>query len=65
MLHGQSSRGYFDYLSKSIEVVGHLQSKLTHTMILRFSKEGKTTTLIVYIDDILWIGNDMFEIDHM
>lgn len=52
-------------ICQSLEVVGHLQSKLAHTMFLRFSKEGKITTLIVYVDDILLIGDDMFEIDHM
>ena len=29
-------------------------------MFLRFSKEVKTTTLIVYVDDILLIGDDRY-----
>ena len=34
-------------------------------MFFKFSKEGKTAILIVYVDDIIPTRDDMFEIDHL
>ena len=45
--------------------VGYLQSQSNHTMFFKFSREGKTTILIVYVDDIILIGDNVFEIDHL
>ena len=34
-------------------------------MFFKFSKEGKTAILIVYVDDIIPKRDDMFEIDQL
>ena len=34
-------------------------------MFFKFSKEGKTTILIVHVNDIILTGDDVYEIDHL
>ena len=34
-------------------------------MFFKFSEEGKTTILIVYVDDIILTRDDVFGIDHL
>ncbi|GMQ07330.1 hypothetical protein CsSME_00051556 [Camellia sinensis var. sinensis] len=41
---------------------GFKQSQADHTLFVKHSSSGKTTTLIVYVDDIVLTGDDSEEI---
>ena len=41
------------------------KDKTDHTMFTRHSLEGKTTVLIVYVDDIILTGDDVVEIKNL
>ncbi|CAL8138863.1 unnamed protein product [Prunus armeniaca] len=53
----QSPRAWFGRLTKSMKNFGYTQSHSDHTLFLKCD-EGKLTTLIVYVNDIIIIGND-------
>ena len=42
---------------------GFIQCQIDHTMFVKHSKEGKTTLFIVYVDDIVIIGDDQEEVE--
>ena len=54
----QSPRAWFERFSKVVKKFGFLQSQADHTLFYRHSKEGKVAILIVYVDDIILIGDD-------
>jgi Reverse transcriptase (RNA-dependent DNA polymerase) len=56
----QSPRAWFDRFSKIMIKEDYLQSNADHTMFIR-RKEGKLCVLIVYVDDIVLIGDDTVE----
>ncbi|RVW35856.1 Retrovirus-related Pol polyprotein from transposon RE1 [Vitis vinifera] len=43
---------------KVIKLQGYIQSQVDHTMFYKHSREGKIVVLIVYVDDIILIGDD-------
>ena len=43
---------------KAIKGHGYPSSQANHTMFYKHSKEGKMAILIVYIDDVILIGDD-------
>ena len=57
----QSPRAWFGRLSSFMKKVGYKQSDADHTLFVKTSK-GKTTALIVYVDDMVVTGNDPEEI---
>lgn len=44
---------------------GYTQGQADHTMFIRHSPEGKTTILIVYVDDIILTGDDLSEMKNL
>ena len=56
----QSPRAWFGRFTKSTGAIGYCQSNSNHTLFLK-KHHGKITTLIVYVDDIVVIGNDLEE----
>ncbi|GMP69852.1 hypothetical protein CsSME_00028948 [Camellia sinensis var. sinensis] len=44
---------------------GFKQSQADHTLFVKHSLHGKTTALIVYVDDVVLTGNDVKEISHL
>lgn len=42
-----------------------MQSQPDHTMFYKHSKEGRMAVLIVYVDDIILTGDDVFELDRL
>ena len=56
----QSSRAWFGRLTKSMRAFGYHQSNSYHTLFLK-KHHDKITTLIIYVDDMVVIGNDSEE----
>ena len=44
---------------------GFSQSQGDHTLFIKHSSQGKGTALIVYVDDIVLIGNDLEAMNHL
>ena len=57
----QSPRAWFERFSRSIIQFGFQQSRGDNTIFIKNKPEGKLTALIVYVDDIILIGNDVGE----
>lgn len=57
----QSPRAWFDRFSKVLKAEGYKQCLSNHTMFVKV-KGGKTCVLIVYVDDIIIIGDNEEEI---
>lgn len=59
---GQSPRVWFERFSQAMQRCGYKQSQADHTLLFKHSYQGKVTGVIVYVDDIILIGNDDEEI---
>ncbi|KAL2348309.1 hypothetical protein Fmac_002309 [Flemingia macrophylla] len=60
----QASRQWYACLSSSLFLHSSTQSSSDHSLFLKFSSTT-TTSILVYIDDIVLVGNDLLEIHHM
>src|SRR3954463_4906897 len=60
----QSPRAWFDRFRLAMVRFGYHQSSLDHNLFIR-RKNGKTTLLIVYVDDIVLTGNDIGEMSRL
>ncbi|CAM8893378.1 unnamed protein product [Rhodiola kirilowii] len=58
----QSPRAWFGRFSKSMRIFGYKQSNFDHTLFIK-QKNGRITTLIVYVDDMIITGDDSEEIE--
>ena len=56
----QSLRAWFGRFSTTMKEFGYKQSNSNHTLFIKH-KEGKVTTLIVYVDDMVLTGDDPCE----
>ncbi|RVW86675.1 Retrovirus-related Pol polyprotein from transposon RE1 [Vitis vinifera] len=54
----QSPRAWFGRFAKVIKESGYKQSQGDHTLFIKHSIAGGVTALIVYVDDIIVVGND-------
>lgn len=54
----QSPRAWFGRFSKVMITLGYRQSQRDHTLFVRHSGNGKTTVLLVYVDDIIVTRDD-------
>ena len=57
----QFPRAWFGRFTKSMKAFGYRASNSDHTLFLKRGK-GKITALIIYVDDMIVIGNDQDEI---
>ena len=57
----QSPRAWFKRLSSTLTKFGYKQGEADHTLFIKHSN-GKRCILIVYVDDIIVIGDDTNEI---
>ena len=57
----QSPRAWFGRFTKSMKFIGYTQNNSDHTLFLKHN-QGKVTELIIYVDDMIVIGNDLDEI---
>ena len=53
----QSPRAWFDRFSKTLVNYGYTQCQADHTLFVKFSSEKKIVVLIVYVDEIIPIGD--------
>jgi hypothetical protein len=60
----QSPRAWFERFSRAMQRFGYKHSQADHTLFIKHSTQGKATALIVYVDDIVLIGNDDGEIQN-
>lgn len=57
----QSPRAWFGRFCLAMKSYGFNQSDSDHTLFLK-GKQGKLTCLIIYVDDMIITGNDLYEI---
>lgn len=60
----QSPRAWFGRFTKAVLQQGYMQAHTDHTLFYRH-KDGKSTILIVYVDDIILTGNDTMEMKRL
>jgi hypothetical protein len=60
----QSPRAWFGRFSQAMKKYGFCQSNSDHTLFLKHQR-GKVTALIVYVDDMIIIGDDAKEMDKL
>jgi hypothetical protein len=61
----QSPRSWFEWFSQAMQRFGYKQRQANHTLFIKHSSQGKVTSLIVYVDDIVLTGNDDGEIQNL
>lgn len=61
----QSPRARFERFSNTIKAFGFSPSHADYTLFFKHSMDGKITILIVYVDDIILIGNDEAKIGQL
>ena len=61
----QSCRAWFGRFGKVVKGHGYTQSQVDHTMLYMHSKEGNIAILIIYVDDIILIGDDHDELKRL
>ena len=57
----QSSRAWFRKFSLTMARFGYAQSNGDHCLFYKHTKDGKTTVLVIYVDDIIITGSDTEE----
>jgi len=57
----QSPRAWFEKFTQSMKKQGYIQGPADHTLFTKFSNDGKFFVLIVYVDDIVLMGDDTIE----
>nr|KYP59765.1 Retrovirus-related Pol polyprotein from transposon TNT 1-94 [Cajanus cajan] len=60
----QASRQWFARLSSFLLSHGFLQSTSDHSLFLK-CKDSTITVLLIYVDDIVLVRNNLFEISHI
>ena len=61
----QSPRAWFEKFSSTLLASGYSQSEGDHTLFFKRGRDSKIAILIVYVDDIIVIGNDIEEIRNL
>ena len=57
----QSPRTWFGRFTKAMLRMGYKQSQEDYTLFIKHSIKGELTALLVYVDDIIVVGNDEAE----
>lgn len=58
----QSPRGWFERFGSVVKKHGFIQNQADHILFFKHSHEGKIIILIMYVNDIIMIGDDVNEI---
>lgn len=45
--------------------MGYMQRKVDYIMFFKYVKRGKVTILIVYVDEIIMIGNNVVKVERL
>ena len=59
------SSAWFERFSKVIKSHGYSQGQTDHTLFVKHSSNKRVTVLIVYVDDIMLIGDDFNEMEEI
>ncbi|RVW74766.1 Retrovirus-related Pol polyprotein from transposon TNT 1-94 [Vitis vinifera] len=59
----QSPRAWFEWFTKVVKGYGFVQCQSDHTLFVKHFPEGKLAIIIVYVDDIILIGDHEEKID--
>ena len=54
----QSPRAWFDRFASTLTTNGYLQCQADHTLFVKGGSRGEMAILIVYVDDIILIGDN-------
>jgi len=54
----QSPRAWFERFTQAMVSFAYRQSKGHHTLFIKHSRDGKLTLLLVYVDDMIIVGDD-------
>ena len=54
----QSPRAWFRWFARIMVGLGYKKSQADHTLFIHYSKKGKLTALLVYVDDIIVTRDD-------
>ena len=60
----QSPRAWFERFTKAVRQQGYKQAHIDHTLFFKH-EGGKSTILIVYVDDIILTGDNVSEMDFL
>lgn len=55
----QSTKGWFEKFTQSVNKQGYTQGQADHTLFTKFFSNRIITVLIVYVDDIVLPGDDV------
>jgi hypothetical protein len=61
----QSLRAWFEQFSGAMQRFGYKQSQADHTLFIKHSSQGKVTTSIMYVDEIVLTGNGDGEMQNL
>lgn len=61
----QSPRAWFEKFTYLVKNQGYTQAQINHTMFFKHSVSRILTILIIYVDDIILIGDNSIEIDRL
>ncbi|RVW18846.1 Retrovirus-related Pol polyprotein from transposon RE1 [Vitis vinifera] len=61
----KSPRAWFERFTQFVKNQGYVQAQSDHTMFIKHSNDGKIAILIVYVDDIILIGDHVTEMDRL
>ena len=61
----QFPRAWFERLACFMKKISFCQGQTNHTLFLKYSPRGKVTILIVSVDDIILMGDNMVEMNHL
>jgi hypothetical protein len=61
----QFPRAWFERFFRAMRRFGYKLSQADHTLFIKHSSQGKVTALIMYVDDIVLIGNDDGEMQNL
>ena len=61
----QSPQAWFDRFTKVVKKFGYSQCHADHTLFIKYSKKGKITIIIIYVDDIILTGDNEYEISNL
>lgn len=61
----QSPRAWFERFTQSVKNQTYVQAQSDHTMFIKYSNDGKIAILIVYVDDIIFTGDNVTEMDQL
>ena len=61
----QSPKAWFEKFTQSMKNLEYTQRQTDHIMFMKFSNDGKIVVSIVYVDNIIFFGDDVLEMNKL